>query len=114
MPDLIALAGISQSEFEARFRGSAVRRARRDGFVRNVVLALGNSRSAEAIPALGRALEDPSPLVRRHAAWSLGQIPAADAVLLLRQNRRREPNAEVLAEYDLALTARVRQPGEQP
>ena len=74
VPDLIYLSGISNKEFEARFSGSSVRRARRDAFVRNVVVALGNSGRFNVIPALAKALRDSSPLVRGHAAWALGEV----------------------------------------
>jgi len=73
-PELLSLAGLSRGEFERRFAASPVLRAARDGFARNVMIALGNSRRAEAVPALKAALTDESPLVREHAEWALGQI----------------------------------------
>ena len=71
---LIELMGLSEGEFQARFSGSPVKRARRRGFLRNVAVALGNWGSREALPALARALDDPEPLVRGHTAWALGQL----------------------------------------
>jgi len=73
-PDLLALAGLSREAFERRFAGSPVLRATRDGFVRNVMIALGNSRSAEAVPVLKAALSDESLLVREHAEWAINQL----------------------------------------
>jgi epoxyqueuosine reductase len=73
-PDLPALARITVGEFKERFINSPILRAKRDGFVRNVVVALGNSGSREAIPALEKALQDPSPLVRSHAEWAMNRI----------------------------------------
>jgi epoxyqueuosine reductase len=70
-PELLSLAGLSRASFEHRFAESPVLRAGRDGFMRNVMIALGNSRRAEAIPALKAALCDESPLVREHAEWAL-------------------------------------------
>jgi len=72
-PELLSLAGLSREAFERRFAGSPVLRATRDGFMRNVMIALGNSRSAEAVPALKAALTDESPLVREHAEWGIYQ-----------------------------------------
>jgi epoxyqueuosine reductase len=72
--DLAALARITAGEFKERFKNSPILRAKRDGFVRNVVVALGNSGSREAIPALEKALQDPSPLVRSHAEWAMSRI----------------------------------------
>ena len=73
-PGLLSLAGLSHEAFERRFVGSPVLRATRDGFVRNVMVALGNSHDAEAVPALEAALTDESPLVCEHAAWALMKI----------------------------------------
>ena len=87
--DLIPLVNLTNAEFNRRFRKSAIRRAKRDGFVRNVVVALGNSRSMEAIPALDTAMIDQSPLVRGHAAWALGQIGSEQALLLLQKTQQR-------------------------
>ena len=72
-PELLPLAALSREAFERRFAASSVLRATRDGFVRNVMIALGNSRSAQAVPALRIAVMDKSPLVRIHAEWALKQ-----------------------------------------
>jgi epoxyqueuosine reductase len=74
MPFLAPLAGITEEQFQRRFSKSPIRRAKRNGFVRNVCVALGNSHRAEAVEPLRRALNDESALVREHAAWGLSQI----------------------------------------
>jgi len=74
MPNLLSLVRITPQEFKQRFMNSPILRATRDGFVRNVVIALGNSGKKEAIPALEHALRDSSPVVRSHAEWALQQI----------------------------------------
>jgi epoxyqueuosine reductase len=76
---LIELIGLSQEEFSRRFKGSAVKRTKRRGLLRNVAVALGNWGSPEAVPALAAALADEEPLVRGHAAWALGRIGTAEA-----------------------------------
>jgi epoxyqueuosine reductase len=73
-PDLLALLRITEEEFRRRFAGSPIMRATRDGLVRNIAIALGNSRAMEAIPPLQQTLLDRSPLVREHAEWALSQI----------------------------------------
>ena len=103
MPALAPLVDITKEEFELRFRRSAIRRAKRDGFVRNVCVALGNSHDPEAVPALSRAIRDQSPLVRAHAAWALGQISAETAQDVLRQALPVETDRDVLEEIRLAL-----------
>jgi epoxyqueuosine reductase len=73
-PDLVQLVHLTKAQFEKRFEGSAILRATRDGFVRNVAVALGNSGAHQAIPALRQALLDSSPLVRMHAEWAIRNI----------------------------------------
>src|SRR5262249_54370137 len=65
---------LDEPAFARLFAESPIRRARRSGFLRNVCVALGNRGMPCAIPALSRALADPDPLVRAHAAWALGEI----------------------------------------
>ena len=92
-PDLIELLDITQEEFRQRFRHSPVKRAKWDGLRRNVAVALGNIGDPAAVPALVRALNCESPLVRGHAAWALGRIggPEAHVALQLRQAQEDDP-----------------------
>lgn len=106
MPDLVPLIHITPEEFRHRFKNSPVRRATRDGFVRNVVIALGNSRRDETVPVLEAALQDASPLVRTHAAWALGQIATAGACRILESARAKETETAVLEEIMVALDGR--------
>jgi epoxyqueuosine reductase len=84
--------------WEAFSRGSAIRRAGRAGFARNVCVALGNWGSPEAVPVLKRALADREPLVRGHAAWALGRLGGAAAREGLSGATSSEENAWVTAE----------------
>jgi epoxyqueuosine reductase len=105
MPELPPLLRMTHEEFARRFKGSPVRRARRDGFVRNVAVALGNLRDPEAVPALEEALHDASPLVRAHAAWALGRIGSGLAEDALRRALCNEPDPEVHRELHAALNS---------
>jgi epoxyqueuosine reductase len=105
LPALAELAGLSNEEFRRRFRGSPVLRAKRSGFVRNVVIALGNSRSPEAVEPLGRALRDSDAVVRLHAAWALGQIGTPKANELLSGRLSEESDEAVRAEIRQTFTA---------
>ncbi|MFQ5670801.1 MAG: tRNA epoxyqueuosine(34) reductase QueG [Acidobacteriota bacterium] len=111
-PSLLELACLSEEEFRSRFRHTAVRRARWVGLLRNVMVALGNWGSPEAIPTLRRRLEHPAPMVRRHAAWALGRIrePAAKAALEARQQA--ESDASVARALAAALQDGAPPPGE--
>lgn len=83
-PELIPLLELDEEGFRERFRNSAIKRAKHVGLQRNVCVALGNIGDAIAVPALAKALESDSPLVRDHAAWALGRIGGAEAVQTLR------------------------------
>ncbi|MGH9319133.1 MAG: epoxyqueuosine reductase, partial [Vicinamibacteria bacterium] len=72
--DLMAMLRMSRQEFQQATAGSATRRARFGGFLRNVAVALGNEGDRRAIPALVEALSHEEPLVRGHAAWALGVL----------------------------------------
>jgi len=101
LPDLLQL---DADAFQARFRYSAIRRAKRDGLVRNVAIALGNTRNPAAVEPLRVALRhDPSPLVRAHAAWALGAIGGHSARAALEPARRAEADRTVLQEIESAL-----------
>ncbi len=73
-PPLAELLALDDAAFRERFRGRAVQRATRDGFLRNVCVALGNVGTAEDVAALIGALGDGAALVRGHAASALGAI----------------------------------------
>jgi epoxyqueuosine reductase len=80
-PSLIELleTALDGERWDAFSRGSAIRRAGRAGFARNVCVAIGNWLAGaadpprEAVAVLRGAMEDDDPLVREHAAWALGR-----------------------------------------
>ena len=100
---LIELMRLTEEEWDAFSRGSAIRRAKRSGFLRNVAVALGNWGSPEAVPALTEAMRDLEPLVRGHAAWALGRIGGAAATEVLRDALTLECDAWVQEELRSAL-----------
>lgn len=102
-PSLIDLMAMDESGWEAFSRGSALRRAGRAGFLRNVAVALGNWGSAEAVPVLAAALRNREPVVRSHAGWALGQIGTAEALHAVRDALTRECDAGTRAELTEAL-----------
>ena len=65
---------ISAQEFNQRFKGTPVKRAKRRGYLRNVAVALGNTGNMHTLPVLQNALEDAEPLVREHAQWATEEI----------------------------------------
>jgi epoxyqueuosine reductase len=102
-PPLIELLDITEGVFKERFRYSPVKRAKWEGLRRNVAIALGNIGDPSAIPALIRALNCDSPLVRGHVAWALGRIGGLDIVDALRARQSVEDDAWVLDEITFSL-----------
>lgn len=95
---------LSPQEFNAKFKGSAVKRAKRRGYLRNVAVALGNVGRTSSIPALAKSLlHDAEPLVRAHAAWALGQIGGQEALESLSAAVGSENDALVLDEIHSAI-----------
>jgi len=73
-PPLLGLLEMDEAAFRARFAGSAVLRLKRERLVRNACVAAGNWGDPAARPALTRLLDDPSVLIREHAAWALDRL----------------------------------------
>ncbi len=75
--ELVALFGWTEAEFDARTRGSAIRRIGYERWSRNLAVGLGNAPHAqEVVAALAARADDPSPVVREHVAWALAQQAA--------------------------------------
>lgn len=77
-PDLARELSLTPEDFSRKFQRSAVKRARRSGYLRNVAVAMGNSHSALALPVLKQASQHPDGLVRTHASWAIQHIAAQD------------------------------------
>src|SRR5882672_4362908 len=75
-PSLARLAGLDDATFRALFARSPVKRTGRDRFIRNVLIAIGNSAKPELLPAVIARLDDASPLVRAMAVWALARLAA--------------------------------------
>ncbi len=74
-PDLAECLELSEADFAARFRRTAVWRTGRAGLARNCAIALGNAGDRRALPALQRSAEDdPDPVVREAASWAIAQL----------------------------------------
>ena len=73
-PPLAELLTLDDQAFRGRFRGTPIKRTGRDRFLRNVLIAAGNSGDAALVPLVEARLEDPSPLVRAMAVWALARL----------------------------------------
>ena len=98
-PPLSELAGLDDAAFRARFAGTPVKRTGRDRFVRNVLIAIGNSGDRGLAEDAVRRLGDASPLVRAMAVWALGRLLQGDEVARLAVAHADEPDPDVRAEW---------------
>jgi epoxyqueuosine reductase len=78
-PSLAELAALNDAQFRTLFTKSPIKRIGRDRFIRNVLIAIGNSGDIALIPSAERLLGDSSPLVRGAAVWALAQLLPANA-----------------------------------
>ena len=102
-PELLSLIDITQSDFSKKYKGSPIKRTKWKGFLRNVIVAIGNWGSPTAVPALKKALINDEPMIRGHAAWALGQIGGENAIIALENQLENEIVPEVITEIQDAL-----------
>ncbi len=98
-PPLAELATLDDAGFRARFSGSPIKRIGRERFLRNVMIALGNSGDADLVPLVEARLDDDAPLVRGAAVWALGQL-APERARHRRAARPSDTSPEVREEWD--------------
>lgn len=99
-PRLADLVRLDDDAFRALFAKSPVKRIGRDRFMRNVLIAIGNSEDAALAVEAERLLDDASPLVRGAAVWALSQLLPSDAFAALASNAVDEPDPAVRAEWN--------------
>jgi epoxyqueuosine reductase len=97
-PALADLARLDDAAFRALFAKSPVKRIGRDRFIRNVLIAIGNSGERSLVGEAERLLGDASPLVRGVAAWALGRLDR-DRLAALSLGHLRDENAGVEQEW---------------
>jgi epoxyqueuosine reductase len=72
--NLAELLVADDEQFRSRFKGSAIKRAKRTGLARNIAVAMGNRGNRDDVPALERAASDDNPMVRESAEWALDRL----------------------------------------
>lgn len=103
-PRLADLLTLDDAGFRTLFSGSPVKRIGRDRFVRNVLIAAGNSADASLAGLCRALLIDASPLVRGAAIWALSRLaPGAAFSALAQQALKAETETDVIAEWQAAL-----------
>jgi len=107
-PALADLAELDDTAFRALFRKSPVKRTGRDRFIRNVLIAIGNSDDPLLAPRAEALLDDASPLVRGAAVWALAKLlPAQKFAAIAKEYHRKETDPSVLQEWEHSQAAFV-------
>jgi epoxyqueuosine reductase len=104
-PALADLVKLDDAGFRALFTGSPVKRIGVKRFLRNVLIAIGNSDDPGFLPAVEARLDDPEPLVRGAAIWALRRLDPDRAAALEARFAATEPDDAVRAEWTGALAA---------
>jgi epoxyqueuosine reductase len=103
-PKLGELARLDDASFRKAFAKMPVKRTGRDRFIRNVLIAIGNSADKALAADAERLLSDSSPLVRGAAVWALGRLDPARLAALAPAHAA-ETDPDVAAEWAAAPAA---------
>ncbi|WP_346900518.1 tRNA epoxyqueuosine(34) reductase QueG [uncultured Roseibium sp.] len=99
-PKLADLLTLDDAAFRKLFSGSPIKRIGRNRFLRNVLIASGNSHDADLLPAVRSHLSDDDPVVRGAAVWALKRLASEEIVETERNARRgKETDPDVRKEW---------------
>jgi len=99
-PPLAELALLDDAGFRAHFSGTPIKRLGHARFLRNVLIAIGNSKARELAATAQARLGDAAPLVRGAAIWALGRLlPSPRFHALARERAGAETDRDVAAEW---------------
>ena len=106
-PELGVLAGLGDAAFRKLFAGTAIKRIGHSRFLRNVLIAIGNSADGDLVEAVRPHLADADPVVRGAAVWALAQLLDEAQFAALAQTVAGESDASVADEWHLGLKQHV-------
>jgi epoxyqueuosine reductase len=101
-PSIAVLLSLDDPTFRAFFSGSPVKRIGRDRFIRNVLIAAGNSGERSLIERCRALAADASPVVRGMAVWALSRLMEAGEFKAFAAQKENESDDDVLNEWRLA------------
>ena len=105
-PPLAELARLDDAAFRSLFAGGPIKRIGRARFVRNVMIAIGNSNDSTLAEVAAERLDDDSALVRGAAVWALARLTSREEFASLAAERlRREIDGAIIEEWRDALAA---------
>ncbi|WP_395689050.1 tRNA epoxyqueuosine(34) reductase QueG, partial [Aestuariivirga sp.] len=100
-PALRDLLRLDDPAFRKLFSGSPIKRTGRDRFLRNVLIAVGNSGDSSLVPDVLAVIGDASALVRAMAVWALGKLLSTTEFRMLRERQlQTETDADVRREWE--------------
>lgn len=109
-PSLAMLAKLDDAAFRTFFAGSPIKRIGRARFLRNVLIAIGNSDSPALTTDVERLLDDPAPLIRGAAVWALGRLAPEQAKAWVARALASETDADVRNEWARIANGRQQSP----
>ena len=113
-PLLADLLALDDATFRTIFAGSPIKRTGRDRFLRNVLIAAGNSADPLLAPPVMRLLNDPAPLVRGAAVWAASRLLDRDAFeALAARHLPREADETVRHEWAMTAYRKIRSQSAQ-
>ncbi|MED5579944.1 MAG: tRNA epoxyqueuosine(34) reductase QueG [Nitrospinota bacterium] len=105
--NLEELVQLDEKSFREKFQGTAILRAQYDGFLRNVLIAIGNSHKKEYLDILTKTLRHHRPIIRGHSAWAIAEIVKKEnedwARFSLEERLSVEKDEWVIEEIELSL-----------
>lgn len=101
-PSIAFLLTLDDPTFRSFFSGSPVKRIGRDRFIRNVLIAAGNSGDPQFIAQCQLLADDASPTVRGMAVWALKRLMADDTFAAFAVARDPDSDPEVRQEWQMA------------
>jgi epoxyqueuosine reductase len=105
-PPLAELARLNEASFRSLFAGGPIKRIGRARFVRNVMIAIGNSNDRSLANVAVNRLDDDSSLVRGAAVWALARLTSREDFSSFASERlRRETDGAIIEEWRDALAA---------
>jgi epoxyqueuosine reductase len=105
-PALAELARLDDAQFRALFAKTSIKRTGRDRFVRNVLIAIGNSGDTSLAREAEQLLDDASPLVRGAAVWALSRLMPREELAALAVRHHDEENEVVREEWRWSVGSR--------
>ena len=107
-PPLAELARLDDASFRSLFAGGPIKRIGRARFVRNVMIAIGNSNDPALAKVAADRLDDDNPLVRGAAVWALARLSSREEFSSFASERlRRETDVAIIEEWRDALAASI-------